>query len=208
MMKKRPRRRKSETPSPSSVFHPVPYGAPSSSLPPLPRGQYWLRQPGDTTQYKRLGATTLEPEPLDIGGFKFDAAPARWALAPADPEVITCLKLLRNFYREARWWRKPKVWARNPEKEGVPMFGNKDIIIALYGRNFYITIERKDLFGPHPARLFYRSYQFPKEFAWVAIVQIEGMWFGDERLLKALNYEIRNRNFYQSDETAETPVLE
>lgn len=190
------------------VFLPVPFGASSDSLSPLPRGQYWLRQTGDDTQNSGLGPTDLEEE-LDMGGFKFeDSTAGRWALVAVEPELTSCAALLRKFRAEAGWWRKPMVWARNPEgRDGVPMFGNQDIIVVLYGKHFYIAIERNDMFGPHACRLYYRSYQFVKEIAWIAITQIEGMWHSDERLLKALNHEIRNRKFWQSKATAATIVL-
>lgn len=148
---------------------------------------------------------------LDLGGFKFaDSQAARWELVPVDPEYTTGLKLLRRFNIEARWWRKPMAWCRNPErKDGIAIFGSKDVILVLYGKNFHITIERygTEIFGPHPCRLYYRSHQSYGEVAWVAICQIEAMWHSDERMLKALNTEIKNRRLWQSDQTSETIVL-
>jgi hypothetical protein len=207
-MKKRPKKVKVEAASKPVVFHEIPYGKPASELTSLPRGQYWLRQTGDTSQNKKLGSTTLD-EQFDLGGFKFDDAPSRWELVKAELEVTSCLRLLREFRIEARWWRKPAAWVRNPERNGMPVYGDEDVIIAFYGRNFHITIERygRELFGPHPCRLYYRSRQVKGEFAWVGIAQINAMWFSDEKLLAALNHEIKNKRFWQSDKTATTIVL-
>lgn len=203
-MKKRPKKIAAPV-TRSSIFHLAPAGVKSDKLPPLPVGHYWYRE-------SYVGRTVLagdDPSILDVGGFKFDDAPARWALQPADLEYISGIKLLRQFRAEARWWRKPAAWLRNPEKNGISIYGDNDIIIAVYGKNFHITIERygNEQFGPHPCRLYYRSYQVRGEMAWVGIVQIEAFWHSDERMLKALNHEIKNRRFYQSDKTATTPVL-
>ncbi len=148
---------------------------------------------------------------IDIGGFKFADAPIRWELVPRDYEVISCLALLRKFRQEWRWFKKPIAWARNPEKDGVPMLSQclSDVIISIYPKGFYIRIDRlgNEIFGPHPAKLYYRADQKKGEVAWVAIVQIEAMWHSDDRMLAALNHGIKNKQLWQSDQTAETYVI-
>lgn len=116
--------------------------------------------------------------------------------------------LLPKFRKEWRWFLTPIAWARNPEKNGIPMFPlDQEVIVAVYPKNFFIKIDRNDMFGPHPARLMYRSHQIKTEIAWIAICQIEGMWHSDERLLKSLNHEIRNKQLWHSQETANTSVM-
>jgi len=173
----------------------------------LPVGYRWHKctTPGWETQ-----AAIPEAKEIILGGFKFSDSPAAWwELSPAMLSVVSCARLLRQFYREARWWRIPAGWNRNPEKEGVPIYGPIDTIIVLYGRNFHIAIERygEEIFGPHPCRLYYRSQQVEGESAWVGICQITAMWHSDERMLAALNCEIRNRDIWQSEATATTAVL-
>lgn len=145
-----------------------------------------------------------------MGGFKFDDSDvACWELAPVDKEVVTCGMLLQQFRQEWRWWLNPLVWARNPEKEGSPIYGQFDVIFCGYPKGFYITIERYpgESFGPHAARLYYRSWQVTTEIAWIGICQLSAFWHSDERLLKELNHTIRNRQMYQSKETERTIVL-
>lgn len=170
-------------------------------------GYRWFKC--ETHSWPSLGKPEKQSVGVDVNGFKFHDAPTRWELVPKELEVLSCLQLYRRFRLEARWWRTPMVWTRNPEKEGSPIYGPYDIILVLYGQNFHITIERygSEIFGPHPCRLFYRSFQRPEEQTWVAIAQIHAMWHSDERLLKALNHEIKNRGFWQSDKTASTIVL-
>lgn len=146
-----------------------------------------------------------------MGGFKFeDSDVACWELAPVDKEVTTPALLLRQFRREWRWWQRPMLFARNPEKEGLPLFGDFDVILCGYPHGFFIQIDRYpgESFGPHAARLFYRSWQVTTEIAWVAVCQLSAFWHSDERLLKELNHAIRNKQLYQSRETANTVVLQ
>lgn len=147
---------------------------------------------------------------LDVGGFKFTNAPIRWELVPTPPKVTTCLKLLRKFRPEWRWFQKPIAFARNPEKNGVPLFStHSDVIICVYPKGYYIKIERygNEIFGPHPCILYYRSDQAKGEIAWLAICQIEAMWHSDERMLIALNRAIKNKELWQSETTAQTIVI-
>lgn len=164
-----------------------------------------------TLEWEVPNRSTGTPLGLDVGGFKFDDSDAaRWELLPKDMEVITLAQLLPKFRREWRWWKTPITFARNPEKEGSLIFGLQDIIIAIYPKGFYITVERyhREIYGPHAARLFYRSYQVPEEIAWVAICQINQYWYSDERMLAALNHEIRNKKLWHSTQTAHTIVLQ
>jgi len=181
-----------------------------SKLPTLPPGQKWFRCTTSSWSLP-LGPSKPEPIGMDIAGFKFaDSDAACWELAPKDLEVTNGAMLLRKFRREWRWWRTPMVWARNPEKERMPVFGGFDVIFIGYSKGFFITIERYpgESFGPHAARLYYRSWQVETEIAWVGICQLSAFWHSDERLLKELNHEIRNRHFFQSFETANTIVLQ
>lgn len=178
-------------------------------LPPLARGKRWYGPRFVYDWHTRV--STGEPLGLDVAGFKFDdSEAARWELVPADMQVTTPAVLLRQFRKEWRWWiKKPVAWVRNPEdREGHSIYGT-DVIVVVYPRNFYIVIERyhREIFGPHPARLFYRSWQVLEETAWIAICQLQIMWHSDERMFKALTHEIRNRNFWHSEATAKEIVL-
>lgn len=148
-----------------------------------------------------------KPEYFDVGGFKFPDAPTRWEIGPVDPEMTNLHALRLKFREEWRWFTKPISWARNPEKAGVLMFPGKDVIVSVYNKGFYIFIERSDMFGPHPARLYYRSWQDPTQFTWVAICQIEGMWHSDTILLRNLNQEIRNHRLWHSYKSAQLLVI-
>lgn len=179
-------------------------------LPKLPRGQRWY---GPRIVYDwHTQLSTGEPLGLDIQGFKFDDSDAaRWELVPREMEVITLARLLQEFRQHWRWFQKPIVFARNPEKEGKFFFGEfTDMIICVYPRGFHITIERygREIYGPHAARLFYRSSQDKTEVAWVAICQLNVFWHSDERVLAALNSEIKNRRLWQSPETSRQVVLQ
>lgn len=178
-------------------------------LPKLPSGYKWH---GPRIIYDwPTRIYTGEPLGLDIGGFKFDDSDAaRWEFLPKDLEVTTTAALLRKFRQEWRWWKNPIMFVRNPEKEGKLIFGIHDVIVALYPKGFYIIIERyhREIYGPHAARLFYRSYQVSTEVAWVAIHQLEAYWYSDERMLKVLNHAAKNRKFWHSPATASTIVLQ
>lgn len=155
-------------------------------------------------------ASAKEPLGVDLDGFKFSDADVRWELVPADLAVTTPALLLPRFRREWRWWLRPLAFVRNPEKQGMPVFGPYDVIVAVYSKGFYIVIERygREMYGPHPARLYYRSHQMPGEIAWVAILQISAYWYSDERILDDLNAQIRNKKLWHSQHTANLIVLE
>lgn len=172
-----------------------------STLPKLPPGQSWYRS--NSFNWSSTSNKIIDDSPnLDVGGFKYDDSHVRWELQPQLQEVVSCFKLLREFRCEWRWWIKPKAWIRN-------YVSNADSILVLYGKNFYIKIERycNEIFGPHPCILYYKSWQDKTEVAWIAICQIEAMWHSDKRMLKALNHAIRNRELWQSNQTAATIVI-
>lgn len=174
-------------------------------LPPVPDGHFIIRE-----SYNSTAPTLVNPNDfsLDVGGFKHTDSHIVWELVQ-NYEFTNPHQLLKEFRKHWPWYaKKPCAWVRNPEKDGVPFFGNKDVIIVVYPRNFYIEITRDDMFGPHPARLYYRAYQNKAEVAWIAICQLEAMWHSDERILAALNAEIRNKKLWHSPRTAQIPVIE
>lgn len=147
---------------------------------------------------------------ISVEGFRYADSHITWELVRQDYEVISCAQLLQKFRKEWRWFiKKPMAWARDPvDRTGEPMFSvNLEVIVAAYPKNFHIVIERTDMFGPHPARLYYRSTQVDNEIAWVAICQVEGMWHSDDRMLKGLNHAIRNKELFQSQKSAELIVI-
>lgn len=150
---------------------------------------------------------------MELQDFGFEGAPLHWSLELTDPRYASLQQLLEKFMEEWSWGKKPLGWVQNPEtKDGQPYFAdgtNNDYIVAPYRKNFYIVIERSlgEIFGPHIARLMYRSWQVSGEISWVAVCQIEAMWHSDERMLKALTTAIDSGELYQSLKTAETIVL-
>lgn len=187
-----------------SKFHLIPNGH-SKSLPPLPSGHFWIRESYHSSDLRVVNLDDYAPE---VETFKHSDSHITWELA-SNYDYTSPQKLLKEFRRHWPWYaKKPCAWVRNPEKNGIPLYGADDVIVAVYCRNFYIAIERKGMFGPHAARLFYRSYQCKTEIAWIAICQIEGMWHSDVQILRALNFEIRNKQLWHSKETAVIPVIE
>ena len=149
----------------------------------------------------------IHDEPLELWGFKFPDAPTKWVLEKVDPEFITLGRLLAKFYENLSYDPEPLKWVRDPlTPEGNPYYGDA-VIVVLYPRNFYIVIEKQfgELYGPHAARLFYRSYT-TKEIFWIAIVQITEMFHSDERLKLSLASELAAKNLYQCNVTAEIIV--
>lgn len=153
---------------------------------------------------------------IDIQGFKFEDSPAaRWTLEPVDLKYTTLGKLLRKFYREYKWDKKPLGWARNPinKNTGDPYFDpntNPNVIVAPFRKGFYIVIFEafRNMFGPHVVRLMYRSNQLDGDDVWVAICQINAMWHGDDRMLAALQEAISTKEFFQSIKSYEQIVIE
>lgn len=173
------------------------------TLPKLPQGQKWYRGQTVSNWSSTSNKITQDVKSVDVGGFRYQDSHIRWELQPVELEVTNCIRLLRKFRREWRWWIKPIAWIRN---ETV---GGADVILVLYSKGFSIRIDRygNEIFGPHPCTLFYKSWQDKTEVVWVAICQIEAMWHSDERMLKALNHSIRNGELWQSDQTAQTIVI-
>lgn len=148
-------------------------------------------------------------EPLDLRGFKFGDATMVWQFAPRDSPVVSLAQLLLKFYAEWRWHNKPLGWARNPEKEGVAVFANADVIVAPCRCGFYFVLERqfREIFGPHTMTLYYRSQYVDNEVVWVATAQFNGMWHSDERVREAFFDVIKRKKLYQSETTAALVVL-
>lgn len=148
---------------------------------------------------------------MDVQGFRFHDAPIQWALEPVDCKLASCATLLAKFLEEWSYDQKPLAWARNPvDKDGRPYYEPiTDWIVAPYRRNFRLVIERQfgEMFGPHPVRLYYESWQIPGELAWIAICQIRAMWHSDDRMLLAVQEAVNAGELYQSEKTAETLVL-
>lgn len=148
-------------------------------------------------------------EPVDLQGFKFRNATMVWQFTPKDSPVTTLQQLLKKFYAEWRWHNKPLGWARNPEKEGIPIFANAQVIVAPCRCGFYFVLERQfnELFGPHTMTLYYRSQYVDNEVVWVAVAQINAMWHSDERVQEAFHEVIKTKKLYQSEKTGEMVVL-
>lgn len=158
---------------------------------------------------------------MDLSGFRFDSSLWRWTLEPVDLRVTSLQTLLATFTEDWKYDYHP-ILLRQPDgtngylirdpadKNGEPYYDPLTNWIYLqYRRGFYITIERqyREIFGPHPARLFYRSWQQPGEIIWVGICQVSAMWHSDERMFKGLQESVNEGGFYQSPKTAETIIV-
>jgi hypothetical protein len=146
-----------------------------------------------------------------VQGFRYDDSPAGcWELS-TDYKFTSLQQLLAKFYEEWQWSPDFLGWARDPvNKDGQPEFDPvTNWIVAPCRRRFYITIERqfKEMFGPHPMRLMYRSDQVDNEICWVAICQLNGMWHSDERIKAAAIDAINTKQLYQSERTAQELIL-
>lgn len=144
-----------------------------------------------------------------------------WELQQADLRVSTVGKLFARFMDEWAYDSSPLLMTmpdttrgyvlRNPEnKWGQRYFdANTDWSVIAFRQRFHITIERqyREVFGPHPARIMYRSWQLEGELIWVAIAQLNFMWHSDERLLASLQEALKAGEFYQSEKTAETVIF-
>lgn len=146
-------------------------------------------------------------------GFRFHDAPIEWVLAPVEPKVATLQQLLQKFYNEfdpsEPETHNPLGVVRNPtDKEGKKFYGESETIVAAYRRGFFVTIEclYREHYGPHRARLLYRSWQ-TGDLIWVAILQIEEFFFSDEKMLSALTRGIQESTFFQSQKTASTIII-
>lgn len=158
---------------------------------------------------------------MDLRGFRFDNAPWQWSLQPADCKVASLAHLFRRWKEDVAYNSCPLL-LKQPDKsnayllrdplnaDGKPYYDPcTNWVVIAYRQNFYIVIEKQyhEMFGPHPARLFYRSYQLEDEICWVAIAQLNFMWYSDEKLLIAVREAIQAEEFYQSERTGETIVI-
>lgn len=149
-------------------------------------------------------------EDIDVQGFRYPDAPGRWMLEIADEKVTSLQLLLAKFRVEWKWRRgKPLAIARDPvNSEGKGFYDPlTNWIVMPYTGQFYFVIERKlrDLYGPHAARLYYKSYQIEQTW-WVAICQLQALWHSDIKMLAALQDAVRGDELYQSEETQQTIV--
>lgn len=147
-------------------------------------------------------------ESIDLQGFRYDDSQAgRWELV-RELEYASLQQLLKKFRQEWRWWiKKPMGWARDPERKESTCV-EMGLILVLYSKGFHVEIRRHhNILGPHPARLFYHSHQDPALFTWVAVAQLEALWYSDERILRALNNAVRNKEFWHSDKSSQTLVV-
>ncbi len=147
---------------------------------------------------------------MTVQPFRFPNAPAHWILAPSDTKSIGQLlsEFYDGFYPDELQPFKPLGWALDPEKDGERIFGKLgSFICAPYRRGYYVVIEKAfgELFGPHAVRLMYKSYQLGEPI-WVAILQISAPFTIQERMENELREAIRTRQFFQSEQTAETQV--
>lgn len=149
-------------------------------------------------------------ETLPLQGFRFHDAPIKWELAPVDYQMISLGNLLKRFYgtfdKDIESYR-PLAFVRNPtQRNGEPAYVN-DVIVVPYRRNFRIVIEKEGIFGPHATYLYYSSEQLAGEVAWVATLQITGMYYDDQVILDELTCAIRLRQLYHSEKSAEQIVI-
>ncbi len=147
---------------------------------------------------------------MTVQPFRFADAPAHWVLAPSVTKSIG--QLLREFYDDFHpddaHPFMPLGWVLDPEKNGERIFGKLgSFICAPYRRGFYIVIEKAfgQLFGPHACRLMYKSYQLGEPI-WVAILQLSAPFAMEEKMKEALREAISTRQFFHSEQTAETQV--
>ena len=142
-----------------------------------------------------------------LHGFMYPDAPTSWVLSPAEGECISIKNLLKKFYdlfiEDEPLSYKPLAWVLDPEKEGHRIFGShNNHILVIYRRNFYVVIEKcfGQIQGPHAARLMYKS-DHTGEAVWIGVLQIEQIFYSQERMELLLTEAIKQREFYQSPET-------
>jgi hypothetical protein len=148
----------------------------------------------------------------EVQGFRFNNSPIKWVFDETINQAITMERVLEKFYElfptdepEDEYTFKPIGWVRDPEEEGKRIYGRETVVVAIYRKHYYCVVEKQfgNLYGPHPCRLFWRNYN---ELAWVAIVQISEMFYSDERMRAAIDTAIREKQFFQSDETKKSIV--
>lgn len=147
-------------------------------------------------------------QPIELQGFKFADSPIHWELVPVDAPVRSLANRLARFTDNWKEDSIPKVWARNPEnKDGQKLFFG-EVILVMFSDGFHIVIDKaSNMFGPHAARLMYRSDHVEGEVAWVAICQLSAMWHSDDKMLAALQESINAGELWQSEETAKQVVF-
>ncbi len=142
----------------------------------------------------------------ELAGFRFDNAQTKWVLEDRITKVKTLKQLLDEFYTEhsdSEPPYKPLGWIRDPEQEGRRIYGDTTtVIMAPYRRGYYIVIEKQFqlIQGPHAARLYWKHPD--GGVVWVAIMQLQCMFYSDERMQSLLLTLLESREFYQSDKTA------
>lgn len=146
---------------------------------------------------------------MDLEGFQYENAPWVWSLAPVEHEVTSMGQLVDRFYENFSYSAKPLAWARNPvhPSEGT-LYYSGDVIVIPYSSNYYVVIEKahREIFGPHRTKLLYKARQVNETY-WVATLQLEAMFYSDERMLIVLTQAITDRQFYISDYSKKIIVI-
>jgi hypothetical protein len=146
---------------------------------------------------------------MDVEGFLFENAAWRWELAKVDMEVCSMGQLVERFKENYSYSAKPLAWVRDPinPTEGKPWYGDENVIIVAFPGRFFVKIEKahREMFGPHRTKLFYKAYQVEESY-WLATLQLEAMFYSDERMLIALTQGITN-GFYISEYSSKIIVI-
>ena len=157
--------------------------------------------------------TTSSGAPMKLQGFRFYDAPCQWVIEKKLERVTSIGKLLEKFYDlftpEDDVSFNPLAVAIDPEKNGDRIFGKLgSYVLVIYRRDFYVVIEKNfsNLYGPHAAQLMYKSDQ-TGEPIWIAILQIEGLFYSQDKLVAYLTDAIKSQSFFQTPETSETIVF-
>jgi hypothetical protein len=146
---------------------------------------------------------------MDVEGFLFEDSAWRWELARRDMEVSSMGQLVDRFNENYSYSAKPLAWSRNPVNptEGTPWYGDEQVIIVPFPGRYFVKIEKafNNLNGPHRTKLFYKAYQVPETY-WLATLQLEAMFYSDERMLIALTQGITD-GFYISERSSKIIVI-
>lgn len=136
--------------------------------------------------------------------FRFSDSPLRWEFDVKGERVCSLAQLLEKFYDEWQWDRKFLGWHRDDGKTKTEQMMSPNRIIVPCRKSFYIEIEQRynEVFGPHNARLLYRSWQVEGDVLWVGIVQVNCMWTSDDRMKTEITAQVNRKAFYQSEQTA------
>lgn len=143
-------------------------------------------------------------------------APAFWVFERVLRQM-SMRQLLQRFYDEFDandiYTCLPISRVYNPEDKitGKRYFGfsNEQVVLFIYRRGFYVVIEKhwRLMEGPHATKLFYKSEQ-TKETLWVATLQLdECMFYNEDVVTNKLTEAILNRDFFQSDRTADEIIF-